>query len=64
MLLAEAAAERAGVSKRKALQIIEKYTGDSPSEHRWTFTVGARGAKVYVLLTPQAPAPASPEQPT
>jgi hypothetical protein len=59
MLLAEAAAERAGVSRRKALQIIEKYTGDSPSEHRWTFTVGARGAKVYVLL-----APASPEQPT
>jgi hypothetical protein len=64
MLLAEAAAERAGVSRRKALQIIEKYTGDSPSEHRWTFTVGARGAKVYVLLTPQAPAPASPEQST
>ncbi|MGJ0485991.1 MAG: PriCT-2 domain-containing protein [Methylomicrobium sp.] len=59
MLLAEAVAERAGISKRKALQIIEKYTGDSPSEHRWTFTVGARGAKVYVLL-----APASPEQPT
>ncbi|MGJ0484796.1 MAG: bifunctional DNA primase/polymerase [Methylomicrobium sp.] len=64
MLLAEAAAERAGISKRKALQIIEKYTGDSPSEHRWTFTVGARGAKVYVLLAPLAPAPASPEQPT
>lgn len=50
MKLAEAAAMRACISKRSALQIIEKYTGDDPVAHRWNFSVGERGAKVFILL--------------
>jgi len=50
MKLAGTAAERANVSKRSALKIIEKYTGDDPAIHKWTFGVRERGAKVYELL--------------
>lgn len=57
MKLAGAAAKRAGISKRTALQIIEKYTGTDPAVHRWKFDVRERGAKVFMML----PAPtASP----
>jgi len=55
MKLADAAADRAKVSKRVALAVIEKYSGDDPAVHRWTFEVRARGAKVFVLL--EAPMP-------
>ena len=50
MKLAKAAAERAMVSQRIALQIIEKYTGTDPALHRWNFGVRDRGAKVFTLL--------------
>ena len=50
MQLAEAVADQAGVPKRVALQVIERYNGDDPSLHRWRFTVKARGAKVYESL--------------
>jgi hypothetical protein len=50
MKLAEVVAKRVGVSKRRAVQVIEHYTGDNPAEHRWTYTVRDRGAKVFVLL--------------
>ncbi len=50
MMLASAAGERAGISKRKAIQIIERYTGDEPGNSRWRFVVGSRGAKVFELL--------------
>ena len=52
MKLAEATADRAGISKRAAIKIIEKYTGNDPSKHKWSFSVRARGAKAYVLLEP------------
>lgn len=55
MKLADAVAERTGVSKRRAIQVIEKYTGDDPVTHRWKFAVGHRGAKVFVLLDPARP---------
>lgn len=51
MKLADAVAERAGISKRSALQVIEKYTGADPAIHRWAFEVRHRGAKVYCLLS-------------
>jgi len=57
MKLAEAAAKRAGISKRSALQIIEKYTGDDPVAHRWNFAVVERGAKDFVLLDSAASVP-------
>lgn len=50
MLLAEAVAERASISKRQAIRTIEKYTGADPAVHRWHFVVKDRGAKVFVLL--------------
>ena len=50
MRLADAVAKKASVSKRRAVQVIEKYTGDNPAAHHWIFTVRDRGAKVFVLL--------------
>lgn len=55
MLLAEKAAERCGASKRAVIKIIEKYTGNDPALHRWSFDVRARGAKVFVLLDQTTP---------
>jgi len=52
MKLADAVAKQAQVSKRAALQVIEKYSGDDPTQHRWNVTVKARGAKVFTLLAP------------
>jgi len=50
MLLAVAAADRSGASKRAVLKIIEKYTGDSPTQHRWNFVKGERGKQIYSAL--------------
>lgn len=50
MKLADAVATRSGISKRSALQIIERYTGVDRTLHRWSFSVGERGAKMYALL--------------
>jgi hypothetical protein len=51
MQLADAAAARAGVSRRMVLKVIERYTDDDPLAHRWTYRVRDRGAKVFELLT-------------
>jgi hypothetical protein len=63
MKLAEAAAKRAGVSRRNALQIIENYTGNDPAIHRWAFSVHDRGAKVFALLDAQSQGPGSGNAP-
>jgi hypothetical protein len=60
MLLAGTAAVKAGISKRSALQLIEKYTGCDPTLHRWNYSVQERGAKVFEVLTPASAAPISP----
>lgn len=52
MKLADAAAERAECSKRSALKVVDKYTGNDPAIHQWSFTVRERGAKVFMLLVP------------
>jgi hypothetical protein len=57
MLVARTVAERAGVSRRDALRVIEKYTGTDPMAHRWSYSVHARGAKVFVLLDAAQPVP-------
>lgn len=57
MKLAECAAERSGASKRVSLKIIEKYTGDDPMKHRWTFTRGGHGAKVFSFIEPASRPP-------
>jgi hypothetical protein len=50
MQLADAAAARSGASRRSVLKIIERYTGDDPLNHRWTYRVRDRGAKVFEFL--------------
>lgn len=61
MKLADAVAERADISKRSALQIIEKYTGNDPAVHRWKFDIRERGAKVFVALDTTTNKPGSAE---
>ena len=50
MKLIDAVSERAGVSNGNAKKIIDKYTGETQELHFWKFTVGNRGAKMFVLL--------------
>lgn len=50
MNLRDAVSKRAAVSKRVALQVIERYTGDDPKMHKWNFSVKDRGAKVYSII--------------
>jgi hypothetical protein len=47
MELVKTAADRAQVSRRHATSIIEKYTGDDPTFHRWYYKTGERGAKIF-----------------
>ena len=56
MKMADAASKSAGVSNRIALQVIDKYTGEDASVHRWMYVSGARGSHVFSLL-PQTPGP-------
>jgi len=51
MRLRDAISERTSISKRKAVQLIEKYEGTDPSKHKWCFTMHEHGRKVYNLLT-------------
>lgn len=50
MKLADAAAKRSGSSKRSVLQLIDKYTGNDPEQHRWFFVRGERGKQTYTVL--------------
>ncbi|MDP3322007.1 MAG: PriCT-2 domain-containing protein [Hydrogenophaga sp.] len=50
MKLAFAIAERAGISKGNAIKLIDKYTGNDAMTHIWSFSVAARGAKIFTLL--------------
>lgn len=50
MLLRDAVVQRAGVSNRAALEVIERYCGTDLQAHRWTYTVQQRGAKVFMVL--------------
>jgi hypothetical protein len=61
MKLAETVAKSVGVSRAKAINIIEKYTGDNSSIHQWQFAVKERGAKVYILLDSTSTAEVSSE---
>ncbi len=57
MKLADAAAVQANCSRRNALKVLDKYTGDDSTIHRWRYVVGDRGAKLFELLErPTAPA--------
>jgi len=50
MELASEAARRSGLSKRAVIRKLERYTGSDPQQHKWTFKVKDRGAKVFALI--------------
>lgn len=52
MKLVVAVAGQSSISKKAANRLIEKYTGTDPDRHKWTYTVGDRGAQVFRLLDP------------
>lgn len=43
------------ISQRNVGSALERYTGEDPAKHRWTYQVGDRGAKLYVLLEAEQP---------
>jgi hypothetical protein len=50
MNLAIEAGKKAGISRKSAINIIEKYTGDT-EDHCWNFTIKERGKQEFYLLT-------------
>lgn len=50
MALRNAVAEDAKISRRAAMKVIERYTGDDPKDHRWACARKAHGALTYSLL--------------
>lgn len=50
MELASLAATKTGVSGKAAMRVVDRYTGNDPVQHRWTFRRVAKGAMVYELL--------------
>lgn len=57
MQLAKAAAKACGMSERAALRVLHKHTGNTPGEHLWNVEKGNRGARIYHLITQDAPEP-------
>ncbi|MEO9462239.1 MAG: AAA family ATPase [Marinomonas sp.] len=47
MAIRNDAAARCGASRRAVITVLERYTGDDPSEHHWRYSIQERGAKVY-----------------
>jgi hypothetical protein len=48
--LAEATASACGISKRKAIRIIEEKTGGTPGVHMWNTRTGEHNTQIYRLL--------------
>jgi len=57
MALVLAVGDHLRASRRTVLKVLDKYEGQDPANHRWTFTVKERGAKVFALLPDAAPLP-------
>ncbi len=56
MDLAVEAGKQAGISRKTAISIIEKYTGSDPEQHIWTYSVRERGKHIFFLLDGETPA--------
>lgn len=50
MKLVREVAKRTRVSRRSAMQVLERYTGDDPEVHHWDYSVRNRGAMVFRRL--------------
>ena len=51
MALRDEVKKRTGTSKRKALDVLEKYTGNDLDQHRWKVITQEHGRKVHELLS-------------
>jgi hypothetical protein len=59
--LCDEVAERGNVGKRRAAELIEKYTGTDPIRHHWNYKVGNRGVQTFSLLSLTSPDPTPPQ---
>ncbi|RYF94554.1 MAG: hypothetical protein EON95_04975 [Caulobacteraceae bacterium] len=50
MALARAAAGACGVSHRRAVEALDRMTGNTPNDHLWAFEKGPRGVRNYRLI--------------
>lgn len=50
MAISKAVAKETGVSQRQAMQVLERYTGNTPRDHLWAFERGHRGVRHYRLI--------------
>lgn len=55
MQIAAEVAKRTNTSGKSVIRLIDRYTGDDPAKHHWTFTIGERGKHVFVLLSGAPP---------
>ena len=55
MQMASSVAKRTNTSGKGVIRILERYTGDSPSDHHWTFTIGERGKHIFRVLSANDP---------
>lgn len=60
MVLAKEVASRASVSAREAGRLLDRYAGNDPTQHRWRYARGERGAHVFELLPSTADSAAPP----
>ena len=49
MALAKDVSATTKASRRQVIEILERYAGDDPMQHKWDFVVAERGAKVFAL---------------
>ena len=55
MQIASTVAKRTNTSGKGVIRILERYTGDSPRDHHWGFTIGERGKHIFRVLTATDP---------
>lgn len=53
MAIAAEVQSSVNISRRKALRVLEAFTGNNPGEHHWNFERKERGAHSFYLLSPR-----------
>lgn len=55
MQMAAEVAKRTKASGKSILKLLDRYTGDNPGEHHWSFRIGERGKHIFYLLPDAKP---------
>lgn len=50
MDLARTVSKECGISQRAAIQVLHRYTGNTPNEHLWNVDNGPHGKRIYRLI--------------